>query len=151
MYVGENERNSRTEWVVIPCGAGKTDYPAPAAELYTGSMFTLALAAARNLVDDDHILVLSARHGLVSLDTVLAPYDVKMGDGLAVDPIDLTDDMLDLGWHLADVDVYHLLPKTYAKTFEDACRDLYVFPQEVYEATAGIGEHRAICAQVRDQ
>jgi hypothetical protein len=136
--------------VVIPCGAGKQDTAAPAAELYTGSMFTLALTAARTLVDDSHILILSARHGLVALDQVLEPYDVKMGGPLSVDPIDLTDQMIDLGWDADDVDIYHLLPKTYRDCFEAACRDLYLAPAEVYEATHGIGEHRGICAQIRD-
>lgn len=145
------DRTQRTEWVVIPCGADKVDHASPAAELYTGQMFTLALAAARSLVNDDHILVLSARHGLVALDTVLEPYDVKMGGAGSVDPFDLTDQMIDLGWAEDDIDLYHLLPKTYMRCFEDACRDLYLAPAEVYEATAGIGEHRAICAQVRDR
>lgn len=137
--------------MVIPCGAGKQDTAAPAAELYTGSMFTLALAAARALVDDQHILVLSALHGLVALDEVLDPYDVKMGDDESVTDFNVAAQMLALGWMYDDPDVYHLLPKAYSRVFEDAARLVGVAPAEVYEATAGIGEHRGICAQVRDR
>jgi hypothetical protein len=70
--------------VVVACSAAKLDRPAPARQLYTGTLFTLALRAARALVDDDWIRVMSARHGLVGLDVELAPYEQRMADEGAV-------------------------------------------------------------------
>lgn len=65
--------------VVIGCGAAKLDRPAPAADLYVGGYFRLALAAALQLADRDDVLVLSAKHGLLGLGDVVAPYDLTMG------------------------------------------------------------------------
>ncbi|MCX5326319.1 DUF6884 domain-containing protein [Streptomyces sp. NBC_00120] len=66
---------------VIPCSGKKLDRAAPARELYTGSYFHACWRAADALAEDgDRILVLSARHGLVSLDDVLEPYDTRFGD-----------------------------------------------------------------------
>jgi len=64
--------------VIIPCSKGKLDHPAPAAELYTGPMFTMALRAARVLVPDEQIRVLSGKHGFVRLDKGLRPYDQRI-------------------------------------------------------------------------
>jgi len=47
--------------------------------LYRGSLFTLALKAARALVPDEWIRVLSAKHGYVRLDQVIEPYDTTWG------------------------------------------------------------------------
>lgn len=85
---------SYDEWpsnmiVVVPCSGSKLEHPAPARELYTGSLFRLALRAARRLVDDDWIRILSARHGLVELERELEPYDTTWGDDDAIDALDL--------------------------------------------------------------
>lgn len=68
---------STPDLVVIACSKGKLERPAPAEQLYTGSLFVLALAAARSFVDDTRIRVLSARYGFVPLDRELAPYDQR--------------------------------------------------------------------------
>lgn len=62
--------------VVIPCGAAKSATPAPAAELYVGQHFRLALQAARAIVtgDDSRVRILSARHGLLELHELVEPY-----------------------------------------------------------------------------
>lgn len=66
-------------FVVIPCSGAKADVAyAPARELYTGSFFRLALAAAER-VDGAEVFVLSALHGLVPVDKVIAPYEARMG------------------------------------------------------------------------
>lgn len=81
--------------VVISCGSKKLEHAAPAAELYTGHLFRSQLAWARSVVPDAAIRILSARHGLVRLDTVLAPYDTRLGhpdsisrDGVQVQAIE---------------------------------------------------------------
>lgn len=70
---------------LVSCGKLKLDHPAPAAELYTGPLFT----DARDHVlanGYDHWLILSAEHGLVDPDRVLAPYDTTI-DSLTVDQL----------------------------------------------------------------
>jgi hypothetical protein len=76
--------------VVIPCGAAKLDRPAPAGELYTGSFHRACRKAADALTrPEDTVLVLSALHGLVPLDRVLEPYELRMGQ-----PSSVTGDQL---------------------------------------------------------
>lgn len=59
--------------VVIQCGKAKLDRPAPARDLYISQPFRMARAAVER--DGRPWLILSARHGLVSPDHLLAPYD----------------------------------------------------------------------------
>ena len=68
-----------TSKIIIGCGAKKRDIPAPAWLLYQGNLFMAALGYARTLREDSDILILSAKHGLVTLDTVLEPYEQRMG------------------------------------------------------------------------
>jgi hypothetical protein len=70
---------NRRELVIVGCGAAKLDRPAAAAELYTGQHFRACLLTARALVPDALIRILSARHGLLELDELVQPYDVKLG------------------------------------------------------------------------
>lgn len=72
--------------VIIPCGAAKLDHKAPAVDLYVGSLFRAGLTYARSLVPDNHILILSALHGLVDLRAVIEPYDLRMGRPGCVSP-----------------------------------------------------------------
>jgi len=59
---------------LISCTKTKTSYPAPARELYGASpLFRKALAYVEPRVDE--VLVLSAKHGLVTLDQPLEPYE----------------------------------------------------------------------------
>lgn len=72
--------------IVIACGASKRTQPAPAADLYTGSLFRSSLAWARSVAPDDRIRILSAKHGLVRLNQVLMPYDIRLGQADAMSP-----------------------------------------------------------------
>lgn len=81
--------------VVVPCGARKLDAPAPAAELYTGPLFRSAWAAAGRL--GHRTVILSARHGLVSPDTVLEPYERRLGDPGSVTVEELAVQAAELG------------------------------------------------------
>ncbi|WP_214514939.1 DUF6884 domain-containing protein [Rhodococcus sp. WY5] len=65
--------------VVVPCGAAKAPCAAPAGELYRGSYHRLCLRAAKALTSPDFIRILSAKHGLLALDTVVEPYDLRLG------------------------------------------------------------------------
>ena len=135
---------------VIPCGGAKVNTPAPARDLYAGQMFAHTLAAAEKAAAWDRsqgiparVLILSALHGLVELDTVLAPYDVKMGDPQSVTPAVLAAQAtaLGLGW---GSEVYAFLPAAYFTALDTALRTLDVYPAPVYEAAPGIGYQRAV-------
>jgi uncharacterized protein involved in type VI secretion and phage assembly len=55
----------------------KLDHAAPAAELYTGQAFKLAMRAAEAAEAD--VLILSALHGVIKPDDVINPYDCYLG------------------------------------------------------------------------
>jgi len=63
--------------ILVSCGASKNTNPSPARELYTGALFRNSLAYAEKL-GGDKIFILSALHGLVELDTLIAPYNVTL-------------------------------------------------------------------------
>ena len=73
--------NSLQPLVMVPCGSRKTQLPqAPAGQLYIGSYHLACRRAAAVLTTPDRILILSAMHGLLPLDRVIAPYELRMGD-----------------------------------------------------------------------
>ena len=139
-----------TTTFIIPCGKAKLDTAAPARDLYVGGMFRLALDTAEKeaALDGGRVLILSALHGLLELDQVVEPYDVKMGDAEAVDAARITEQAVALD--LLDDDVYALLPSTYFKTLDDGLRDVYVYASNTYETNRGIGDQRGICCTIRD-
>lgn len=61
---------------LVGCVKAKLDRPAPAADLYTSTLFT----GRRRWVEQtcEQWWILSALHGLVAPDTVLDPYDVTL-------------------------------------------------------------------------
>lgn len=65
--------------VILPCGRRKGPRPAPAWRLYQGAYFKAALAWAQSVTRRADTYILSAKYGLVTVDTVLAPYDAKAG------------------------------------------------------------------------
>jgi hypothetical protein len=60
--------------VLLACVATKLPKPAPAKLLYNSPLFKGSLAYAESL-DPDDIVILSAKHYVVPLDKVIAPYD----------------------------------------------------------------------------
>lgn len=58
---------------LVSCVKSKLDRPAPAKDLYTSALFRALRAYAENSADE--WLILSAEHGLVEPDQVLAPYE----------------------------------------------------------------------------
>lgn len=60
--------------VLISCVSSKLPRKAPARELYISPLFRFNLAYAA-MLRPDAIFILSAKHGLLALDTVVAPYD----------------------------------------------------------------------------
>lgn len=101
---------------MVPCSRAKLDRPAPAAELYVGSWHRLARRAGQRLVDDgrvDGLRILSALHGLVTLDQVVEPYDVTIDRKPAPELVELVGSQL----AVADVQlVIALAPARYVET-----------------------------------
>lgn len=64
---------------LLACAEQKLACSAPASELYTSRAFRASLGYARAL-RSDAVYILSAKHGLLSLDTVVEPYDVKLDE-----------------------------------------------------------------------
>lgn len=69
--------------VLIGCGKAKRDEPAPARELYTGSLFKKRLEYAESTGRTWWIL--SAKYGLIHPDQEIKPYDLTMKDLAWVD------------------------------------------------------------------
>ena len=61
---------------LIACSAAKLDHAAPAAQLYTGQAFKLAMAAAARAGAD--VLILSGLYGAISPDDVIEPYNCAL-------------------------------------------------------------------------
>ncbi|MBC7299820.1 DUF6884 domain-containing protein [Nocardia salmonicida] len=68
----------------MACSKQKAPQPLPAFELYQGPFTQLCLRAARTHVGDSHIRILSAAHGLLRLDEVVEPYDVRLTEASAL-------------------------------------------------------------------
>jgi len=136
-----------TTTAIIPCGSDKLDTAAPAEALYCGSMFRMALAAARDIDDEVRVLILSAKHGLIELDTIIEPYNVKMGDAGSVTAATVAAQAEALGvtW---GTETYGLLPRAYYAVADEALRTHDVYLQDIYEADAGIGYQRGTCSTI---
>lgn len=65
-----------TRVALVACSAAKLTHPAPARDLYTSTLFRKASTYAEASCARWYIL--SAKHGLVHPNTVLAPYDVTL-------------------------------------------------------------------------
>lgn len=62
---------------LVGCASQKLQRPAPARELYVSQLFRKASAYAETTCDRWYVL--SAKHGLVHPDTVIEPYDMRLG------------------------------------------------------------------------
>lgn len=125
--------------VVIPCGAAKSPTPAPASEFYRGSYHRLALAAALALTTRDRVRILSARYGLVGLDEVLEPYDLRLGQATAV-----TADELVRRHGVDESPAVILAGREYAR----AARAVYPNAERPLEGLGGIGYQLQALARI---
>lgn len=65
--------------IIVGCGKSKLKSRSRADELYQGSLFKKRISLARTITTDDQIFILSAKYGLVSVDQLIDPYELKMG------------------------------------------------------------------------
>lgn len=63
---------------LISCGKRKAERPAAVRDLYQGDLFQKSLRYAEEVAEADEVYVLSAKHGLIALDEVIAPYEMTL-------------------------------------------------------------------------
>ena len=66
--------------VIIPCGGKKRAGKWPAFQLYCGSGFIAALKAALRLTTRENIRILSGKHGLLRLESVVEFYEQRIDE-----------------------------------------------------------------------
>lgn len=145
--------------VIIPCAAAKVDHTAPARDLYDSANFRSTLRAATITAADiaaefgvtTKVMILSAEHGLLDLDTEVAPYDTKMGNAGCIG----TDALVDQLVALAPSAITSMLPGSYyrpvwaAVSFineEGSDEDPWIDLMDTYEAAPGIGYQRGVAS-----
>ena len=159
---------------VIPCtgaaygsfvpvhGITKLPYAAPVRDLYQGVTFRQALPVIEReaeltaaLGPDTCVRVLSAKHGLLALDEVIAPYDQRMDErddtGLAVLELLVRGQLAELDAGRGDVEIAAFLPRAYLEVLTGAAVVFgdRVTVTDVYEGCRGIGDQKAVIASVR--
>jgi hypothetical protein len=144
--------------LVVACAAAKRQHPAPAAKLYSSNHFAFMLSAARSEAADTTrvcgqpagVAILSALHGLVDPDTVIAPYDLKMGQPGACDPERVA---AQLSARRPD-EIIAMLPAAYLRVLsagihivnEAGTADIELM--DAFEAAPGIGYQRGVAASL---
>lgn len=72
---------SKTPTIVfLGCSATKADKKCKAKDLYQGSLFKYSYEYAKKKLKPDRIFILSAKHHLLSLGDLIAPYDMCLDD-----------------------------------------------------------------------
>lgn len=146
---------------IVPCAAEKIDVAAPARALYASDNFQYILAGAeaeaaahaRDMGEGAKVMILSAKYGLLDLDQVVAPYDVKMTDHTGTVTVAALADQLR---EVAPTSVTTMLPKAYAERLEAAVAvinddedgELWISHYDAYETAPGIGFHRGVSARL---
>ncbi|MFJ5952621.1 DUF6884 domain-containing protein [Streptomyces noursei] len=113
--------------------------------MYCGSYHRALRRAADVLATQDgsaRVLILSALHGFVALDDLIAPYDLRMGDEGTVTGAKLRQQAAELDVLHADVTV--LGPRAYV----EACRDVWPRLTDLLTGARGIGEQLAKLADI---
>lgn len=128
--------------IVVPCGGKKLDHPAPAGDLYIGSYHRACRRAAEAL-HPARILILSALHGLVELDQMLAPYDLRMGQPGSVTTSTLREQARRLG-----VDSAEQVAVLAGSRYAEAARAVWPNAELPLRGTRGMGEQLAVLNQI---
>ena len=143
---------------VIPCSAAKGAQAAPASELYTSANFAHMLRAAQIEAADTarvlsvtcKVMILSALHGLVDLDTELEPYNVRMGQPGCIPAHEIRWQLAHLGANV----IVSMLPGAYYRPLEQAVREgndrgsCDIDLMDAYESAPGIGWQRGVASSL---
>ncbi|MGK2231136.1 MAG: hypothetical protein ACI92O_000294 [Colwellia sp.] len=137
--------------LILPCSDKKHTVGGKAIDLYRGVLMNILHKCDMNLVQANFdILFLSAKHGLVACDTVIAPYDTKMPSQ--------DSELLDYAYTHAknanellkryaatNIKLFTVLSKTYQQAFDLMSLSCLKTFQVTYHSrnSRGIGEHRS--------
>jgi len=141
--------------VIIPCGGAKLETPANARDLYIGSMYRDQLATALTMTTPENIRILSAKHGLIALDTIVEPYDVKMGDADTIPNhiVALQANEMKKTFSPSTYELHLLLPKKYAAHLKTALMRLgnnsHYVTVDHFDGCAGIGYQKQVLKKIR--
>lgn len=136
--------HERPPVVVVACGAAKRSQRSPAGDLYLGSYHRLARSAAASVAarTGGEVLILSAKHGLVSLHDELDPYDVRVGDAGSVAAADVHR-------QLRDLDVRRVVALT-PSGYTELLRSRRVWLVDPLAGSRGMFEQNGRLAAIRD-
>ena len=120
-------------------------------------MFKDALKTAQTMTENENIRILSALHGLLRLDQIIEPYDVKIGDAGSI-----TNDQLrrQVEWLIddygtVDTEIHTLLPRRYYETMWAAVhtvnRPHTLSMCNHFAGCAGIGYQKAALKALRTE
>ena len=98
------------------------------------------------MTSDENIRILSAKHGLIKLDTIVEPYDLKMGQKGSVTSETLAEQLAETLPRNETYTIDALLPKKYAAALEDATSDWIL---NHFDGCAGIGYQKAVLKTIR--
>jgi len=121
-----------TRLVVVPCGGAKLRCPAPAGQMYVGSYHLACRRAAARL--GGRLLILSARYGLLTPDTLIEPYELMMGQPSAVTTATLRQQARTL-----DVDGAATVIVLAGRRYADAAAAVWPHAIRPLDGTAGMG------------
>lgn len=127
--------------VIVPCGGKKLDQAARAGDLYVGS-YHLACRRAADRISKKQ-LILSAKHGLVTLDTIIEPYDLRMGDPGCVSVETVREQARH--WRLHTESFVHALG---GRAYTDVVTTVWPRAKVPLAGCAGIGEQLARLARL---
>ena len=101
--------------VVIACGSKKRNHPAPARDMYVGSLFKNARRAAESTGLPWYIM--SAKYGILRPDDMIEPYDMTYGKTTGKQPGEIAQQLASLNVALP---VWALVPARYADVLRAA-------------------------------
>lgn len=129
--------------VVVPCGSAKEPAAAPAGRLYRGTYHRLGLRAANALTGPESVRILSARHWLLPLHTVIEPYNLRLGQPGAITAGQLREQAADQGLlDRRDVVLFG------GRDYVDLARQVWPHALTPLTGTAGIGEQQQRLATI---
>lgn len=146
--------------IVIPCAAEKAEIASAARALYTSANFANTLAAAElEAIDTERVcgtstkvMILSAKHGLIELDAIVAPYNTKMGEAGDIDAAAIAAQLAEL----APSAIISLLPAAYRNRLAAAVAEInddedaqWIDMMDTYEDAPGIGYQRGVVGSLK--
>lgn len=139
------DEKSAAPLVIVGCGATKQAHAAPAGEMYLGSYHRACRKVAAALTSPDRVLILSALHGLLALDDVIDPYDLRMGQPGAVGAETVHDQAEARG--LLDAESVVVLAGT---AYVDVATAVWAHAHTPLKGVGGMGKQLAALAAMAD-